>query len=79
MISSMKLNHEKLGLLNSYSVPTLVSQDSLRLTRQSQPARQFPDDWDSSDCHLLASMFTDWCGEEKSAGIGPVPSLNKRS
>lgn len=36
LISSMKLNHEKLGLLNSYSLPTLVSQDSLRQTRQSQ-------------------------------------------
>ena len=35
MSSSMKLNHEKPGLLN-YSLPTSLSQDSRRQTRQSR-------------------------------------------
>lgn len=35
MISSMELSHEKPGLLDSYSLPTSVSQDSLKQIRQS--------------------------------------------
>lgn len=35
MISSVELSHEKPGLLNSYSLPTSVPQDSLKQIRQS--------------------------------------------
>lgn len=60
----MELSHEKPGLLNSYSpylsVPRFSEAD------QTELDRQFPADWDTSDCRPLASMFTNWCGEDES-------------
>lgn len=80
MISSVELSHEKPGLLNSYSLPTSVPP-RFPEADQTELDRQFPADWDTSDCHPLASMFTDWCGEDQvwvlSLGSSAAEGLKK--